>query len=447
MKDDIETAAPIAEETKTEETTQETEVDSNQQDEFLVTWNGLDDPENPLNWSMPWKWGITMITSFGGLVTLMSGGMLAPALEAISEDLHSSPETTNMLLSIFVLAFAFGPMVLAPLSEVYGRRVVWIVASAWYVLWNTVCGFAHNRGLMLAGRILSGLGASAEFAVSIPVLGDCWRPEERGYSFSIANFIPLLGPALGPILGGVITNSVGWRWLFWVLSIFDGCLAISALWLFPESYERVLLHWRARKLRKATGRPYHTKWDDVLSQSLPRKLKWAICRPIWMLATQPILQVVSIFFAYNFGILYLVITEFATVYIVRYHQSVSVSGLHYISLVIGSTIGAQVGARVTDKLWAYLKRRAGGQTAPEYRVPLLLPGLFFIPAGLFLYGWSAERVLPWIAVDIGAAMFNLGMIMTTQAFQQYVMEAFEGHMASASAASQFMRTSWSGMGQ
>jgi MFS family permease len=97
----------------------------------------------------------------------MSGAMLAPALKVIGEDIDSGEEATNMVPSIFVLAFGCGPMVLAPLSEVYGRRVIWIVCSARYVLWNTVCGFPNSQGLMLAGRILSGLGASAEFAVDM----------------------------------------------------------------------------------------------------------------------------------------------------------------------------------------------------------------------------------------------------------------------------------------
>ncbi|KAJ0413158.1 major facilitator superfamily domain-containing protein [Aspergillus carlsbadensis] len=409
---------------------------SERRDELLITWDGPDDPENPLNWSKPRKWGPTLITSAGGLVTLMSGAMLAPALQDISRDIHSGEEATNMILSIFVLAFGCGPMVLAPLSEVCGRRVVWIVCSAWYVLWNTVCGFSNSQGLMLAGRILSGLGASAD----IPTLADCWRAEERGYSFAIATFVPLLGPALGPILGGVITNSIGWRWLFWVLSIFDGLLTVAAIFWFPECYEQVLLHWKATKLRKERGLAYHTEWD-LHTQPLATKLKRSISRPFWLLATQPILQLISIFLAYNFGTLYLVLTEFASVWTDRYHQSVSISGLHYISLVTGSTIGSQLGARATDKLWAYLKRRAHGVTAPEYRIPLLLPGLLFIPAGLLTYGWAAHSLSPWILVDIGAALFNLGLIMSTQAYQQYVMEAFQEHgvVASASAASQFLR--------
>ncbi|CEN61252.1 hypothetical protein ASPCAL07914 [Aspergillus calidoustus] len=98
------------------------ESNPEQQDELLasipVTWTGPDDPENPLNWPKTRKWGPTLITSAGGLVTLMSGSMLAPALEDISRDIHAGEEATNMVLSIFVLAFGCGPMVLSPLSEV-----------------------------------------------------------------------------------------------------------------------------------------------------------------------------------------------------------------------------------------------------------------------------------------------------------------------------------------
>jgi MFS family permease len=56
-------------------------------------------------------------------------------------------------------------MVLAPLSEVYGRRPIWLLGGLWYVVWNTVCGFSQNAALMIVGRIMAGLGASAEFAV------------------------------------------------------------------------------------------------------------------------------------------------------------------------------------------------------------------------------------------------------------------------------------------
>lgn len=97
----------------------------------------------------------------------MSGVMLAPALTVMSADLHISEAEASMALSIYILAFAFGPMVLAPCSEVWGRRSIWIFGCGWYILWNTLCGFSKNRGLMIAGRLMAGMGASAEFAVSV----------------------------------------------------------------------------------------------------------------------------------------------------------------------------------------------------------------------------------------------------------------------------------------
>lgn len=144
-----------------------TETTPSTTETILVTWDGPADPTNPYNWSPARKWFTTILTSLGGLVTLMSGPMLAPALDAMGDDLHISQAEASLALSIYVLAFAFGPMVLAPCSEVWGRRIIWIVGGTWYVLWNTLCGVATSRGLLITGRLMAGLGASAEFAVSI----------------------------------------------------------------------------------------------------------------------------------------------------------------------------------------------------------------------------------------------------------------------------------------
>ena len=413
--------------------------ESSAEDSLLVTWDGEDDPANPKNWSLARKWTITIVTSFGGLVCLMSSTMLAPALKNIAHDLDISQGKANMTLSIFVLAFAFGPMVLAPMAEVFGRRNVWLLTSAWYAIWNMICGFAHSNGLLLASRLLAGLGSSAEFAIGQPVLGDLWKPEQRGMSFAIATFIPLLGPAIGPLIGGVITGSIGWRWLFWVLSAFDAVLIIVAIFVFSETYGQLLLHRKAVKLRKQTGKEYYTEYE-VHRQPLQTKLKNGLLRPCRLMIQQPIIQLMSLLLAFNYGTLFFVLASYASLWTSDYHQSVSVSGLHYIALVVGYTIAAQGGARITDKIWQHLKRKHGGQTAPEYRVPLMIPGIVLIPAGLFWYGWAAETRTPWAVVDVGAAVFGAGIILSTQAMQQYVMESFREHVASATAASQFLRS-------
>lgn len=134
-----------------------------------VTFDGPDDPQDPYNWPQWRKWAVSLLTSLGGLVTLMSGTMMAPALTTIGRDLNTDDATTQMTLSIFVLSFAFGPLVLAPLTEIWGRKPVWLAAGCFYILWNTVCGFAHTNGLLIAARFFAGLGASAEFAVGDPL--------------------------------------------------------------------------------------------------------------------------------------------------------------------------------------------------------------------------------------------------------------------------------------
>lgn len=98
---------------------------------------------------------------------MMSGSMLAPALPAIGHDLGMSEATAQITLSVFVLSFAFGPMLLAPFAEVYGRRPVWILCGTFYSLWSIVSGFSHNKGLLVASRLLAGFGGSVDFVVGL----------------------------------------------------------------------------------------------------------------------------------------------------------------------------------------------------------------------------------------------------------------------------------------
>ncbi|KAI0196372.1 MFS multidrug transporter [Astrocystis sublimbata] len=394
-------------------------------DPYLVTWEGRDDPANPYNWPSWMKWLVTLLVSFGGLVTLMSATMIAPALTTISGDLHVNDATTQLTLSIFVLGYAIGPMVLAPLSEVFGRKIIWLTSGAFYVLWNTICGIARSNGLLVVSRLLAGLGASAQYATEFPVLGDCWLPDNRGLSFSIVTFLPLLGPAIGPILGGVLTGTIGWPWIFYVLSLFDGALLIASLVFFPET---------SGQHNNSSYYAAHEKDGKTMSQILAISL----ARPCRLILTHPHIQLMSFFLALNYGILYIVQSTFAELWIERYGQSVTISGLHYIAIALGSIIAAQVGAKFMDRIWKRLKERHG-ETQPEYRVPLLVPGAILMPIGLFWYGWTAQTHQHWILPDIGVAIFSCGAIISTQALQAYVMDSYPEYIASATAASQLPR--------
>jgi len=92
---------------------------------------------------------------------------MAPALPQIASDLNMSTVAAQMAFSIYMLGLAFGPLVVAPLSETFGRRPVWLGCQMWYVLWASLCPVGDSRGaVMIVGRFGSGLGASGGIAVS-----------------------------------------------------------------------------------------------------------------------------------------------------------------------------------------------------------------------------------------------------------------------------------------
>jgi hypothetical protein len=188
---------------------------SRSRDPNLVGWNGPDDPENPKNWKMGRKWAATFVVSSFTFISPVSSSMVAPALPgAMSRDLGITNEfEQGLVLSIFVLAYAIGPLFLGPLSEVYGRVRVLQLSNLFYLCWNLGCGFAQNSGQMLAFRFMSGLGGSAPLAIGGGLLSDVWSAEQRGKAISIYSLAPLLGPAVGPIAGGFIAANTSWRWV------------------------------------------------------------------------------------------------------------------------------------------------------------------------------------------------------------------------------------------
>ena len=282
---------------------------------------------------------------------------------------------------------------------------------------------------------------SAATAIGGGVLGDVWRPEERGLSVSIYTLITLLSPTTGPLLGGFITQYSSWRWAFWAISILDGCIQLIATFFFRETFAPVLLGRKAERLRKETGnRELRTKWETS-DRTFIKIAQDGMSRPFILLATQPILQVLALYIAYIFGLVYLALTTFPALWTEHYNESISISGLNYLALAFGYIIGTQTCTRLLDRIYKHLKEtRGNGVGQPEYRLPLLLPGALLLPIGLIWYGWTAQKHLHWIMPDIGAAIFGVGIKYSLQCTQLYALDVYSTYAASASAGSLFLRS-------
>lgn len=192
---------------------------SSGRDPFQVCFDIPFDTLNPKDWPRRKKWAVTAVLSSTGLNRIMVSTIMAPALSTIASELHMSNTESVMAMSAYLLATAFGPLVIAPLSEVYGRSFVLHATNIWFLVWNLVssngakdwftqltetqiCGFANSKALLVASRFLAGLGASAVYVLAYAVLGDVWRPEERGKSLGIYALVPLLGAGMRGLIHG-----------------------------------------------------------------------------------------------------------------------------------------------------------------------------------------------------------------------------------------------------
>ncbi|KAG2753484.1 MFS general substrate transporter [Suillus brevipes Sb2] len=372
--------------------------------------------------------------------------MIAPATGKVASTFNIKDDAILALTtSIFVLAYATGPLFLGPLSEIYGRSRVLQLANLWYLIWNLVCGFAQSESQLLAFRFLAGLGGSAPLAIGGGFLGDCWRPDERGKAVAIYSLAPLLGPVLGPVTGAWIAERSTWRWVFWSTSIVDAIIQIIGMFSIQETYAPLLLERKAERIRRtmdAEKVPYREVrtvfesqdrcWRSIMAKSLRR--------PFVLFAHEPIVQLLGIYMAYLYGLLYLFLTTIPSIFGGVYQQSVGIAGLHYIALGIGVTGASQLNAKTMDKVYVYFKNKHGGVAKPEFRLPAMVPGSVLLPIGCLIVGWTSEAHTHWIAPDIGITLVGAGIILSFQCIQAYIIDCFTLHAASALAAASCLRS-------
>lgn len=387
------------------------------------------------------KWAAVFIVSSFTLLSPVSSSMIAPALSSVREEFHIiSNVELYMTLSIFVLAYAIGPLFLGPLSELYGRVIVLQLSNLFYLAWNIGCGFAKSSSQLMAFRFLSGLGGSAPLAIGGGVLGDCFYPEQRGRAISIYSLAPLLGPAIGPIAGGFIAQHTTWRWCFWSTSILTGVVQICGFFFLQETYAPTLLARKRDALKKETGNmALHTEYDNA-NKTFAKTIRTALQRPLILIATQPIVQVLACYMAFLYGLIYLLISTFPVLWSDRYGQPVGTGSLNFISLGLGCFLGTQICAPLNDAMYRRLKRKNNGVGKPEFRVPMMIPASIMVPIGLFWYGWSAQAKLHWIMPNIGAVIYSAGTIVGFQCIQTYLVDAYTRYAASAVASATVLRS-------
>jgi multidrug resistance protein len=338
--------------------------------------------------------------------------MFAPGVPAVMKDFHSTSDLiATFVVSIYLLGFAFGPLIVAPLSEMYGRWIIYTVCNVFFVIFAVACALATNMGMLVAFRFLHGVAGVAPLTIGGGTIADLMPVEKRGGAMAIYAIGPLIGPVCGPVAAGYLVEATTWRWVFWLLAIISGICCVLAFFLLKETYAPKILADKTKRLRKETGN------QNLKSRLEPKiggsKLLWlSITRPTKMLLFSPIITVICLYTAIAYGILYMLFTTFSFVFGEQYGFSPGAVGLTYIPLGVGMMLSLVIMGSLSDR--GIKKKQAAGKTiVPEDRIPLhlIIPGAVCLPAGLFLYGWTVQYKIHWIVPLIGTGIMGFGLFI------------------------------------
>ncbi|NPV55791.1 MAG: MFS transporter [Anaerolineae bacterium] len=158
---------------------------------------------------------IMVLLFFGVLMGALDIAIVGPALPAIRNEFTSINERMlAWMFSIYVLFNLIGTPLMAKLSDLYGRRWIYILDIFLFAIGSLVVALSPTFTVVLVGRAIQGFGAGGIFPVASAVIGDTFPPEKRGGALGLIGAVFGLAFIIGPILGGVILSQATWHWLF-----------------------------------------------------------------------------------------------------------------------------------------------------------------------------------------------------------------------------------------
>ncbi|KAF8996139.1 MFS polyamine transporter [Cyathus striatus] len=362
--------------------------------------------EDPREWGNAKKWFITATTAFLCLAVTLGSSIITGDITGPTRDLGIKQIITNLTVTCFVIGFGIGPLFFAPLSEVLGRRPMYIVSILLYFLFTFPGALAKNAATLVIARQIAGIAASAPMCNVGGTIADIWAIEDRGAPMAVFSATIFVGPCLGPMVGGWIGERAGWRWIYWVLFIFVGCCFALTV-LTPETLAPVILKKKAAKLRKETGDDTYRTIEELERPPLTETLKLAI------------------FNVLRFPIAFAEVRGFG----------LGMTGLTFSSIMVfGRTLNRSIPR-------TYLQACYRGRNFPRARLYPMMLGAFVYPVALFIFAFTGGRAwIHWIVPCISGALFGFGMILLYISANSYIIDSYSDYAATAMAAKTFLRS-------
>ncbi|KAI9699591.1 MAG: hypothetical protein M1820_007090 [Bogoriella megaspora] len=347
------------------------------------------DPDNPRNWGIARKSYAMMVVYMLVIGTSVCVSGISSASEEISETFRVSSEVTTLGLVMYVLGFAFGPLLLAPLSEYYGRYFIYVYSWFFLFIFQLPVALAPNIGTIIVCRFIQGFGGSAPIVNTGGTIADLFIRDKSGPPMMLFGLFSTCGPPFALVISGYIVLKMGWRWVFWVDMIITGGLWVIMIITLPETRHSTRLEHKVKRMRKTLRKEGNEKAARRIfyghateEKSMNILISIHLTRPFRFLFTEPITMGAALYNGFIYGLIFLFNEAFPLVFGPGGHNfNTGEWGLAFLGIVIGGVIAAACHP-IQERY--YLKRVAAnnGLSVPEARMWQSLIGSLFLPISL-----------------------------------------------------------------
>ncbi|KAL4974747.1 major facilitator superfamily domain-containing protein [Aspergillus desertorum] len=425
---------------------------------FPLERNGLrvhpqptSDPLDPLNWSRLQKHtilGIVMLKYF--LFTYLTTTTV-PSFPALQSQFSISYSEVNWTVAIPALGLSVGPLFWSGLSDIYGRRIVFIVGTAIALASTLGAAAADNYGGYMAARFFQGFGVSPGSSVGMAVVNDLFFDYERGQKLGLWVLALDSGLLVGPIFGGFL-NLVSTAWINWFNAILFATLLVLELFFMPETlYPRAVMLKRmpvtpttadtdierpspSRPTENEKATPGETEINIPRTKTLPflnfRPLPSLPAAPFYT----PVLRFMYLFalptiplavLGYSFLWYWWVLSVITMLPAAYPSYSPSIQGLLFIGLLLGTVVSEVLcSGRLSDALVAKLAKRNGGVRVAEMRIWGVYPAALITAVGLILFGVSIDKSYHWMVGQVAFFLFAAGIQIGNTIASSYIIDSY-----------------------
>lgn len=399
--------------------------------------------QSPFSWPLRKKAVVLSSPFMAATLAAYSAGAYALAAQPLEASWSLTGAQFNAGITLFVAAFGFSPMILAPVSEAYGRYWVFVGAAGVFLLGTLGCALTHSYAGMLVARLVTGTGAAVFATLAGGVVSDVFRGDVRNTPMACYSLAIMVGTGLGPLISGVAVDAVGWRWIFYIQLITIGTAGLGILALFRETRANVVLEGMCRWLNAQTGPGQMVFVPRDVQRRLDLGVIWrSFAFPARLLASEPVVFCFSLWVSFAWAILYMQFNSIGIVFRDVYAFTSSQVGAVYTAVVVGailSTILSILQDPLTRRLWP------SRMATPEGRLLAPCAQSVLLPVGLFWFGWTSREDVHWISPALAIGSCTMGIFSIYLAVFNYLADTYGRFASSAQAAHSMCRNLLAGI--